>query len=203
MCAHHVRVAGHVYDEHCTNGRRPCTAGFSDCYVYHHIDHSTFTPHLGAHSFSWGGTDRPPVRNVSAHCNPTPPTPTLCGHDVVLDADQKIMPWSTTNASAGGAAGAYEYSARLVWNPPYTPVRAPAFLCTCIHCCAVCVHLSRTTPTHAKTDLCAFFRLSGWVGNTAAVCAGSRGAGSTMFRFRMATPSGISSARSRQAPEKG
>jgi hypothetical protein len=90
---------------------QPC--GISDCYAYHHIDNSTFTPHTGAHSFSWSGTRRPAVRNVSARCVPTAK---LCGHPVVLDEQQKILPWSAGNVSAGGAAGAYEHSARLAWS---------------------------------------------------------------------------------------
>jgi hypothetical protein len=89
----------------------PCTKGVSDCYAYHHIDNSTFTPHAGAHSFAWAGGRPPGVHNVSASCIPSP---VLCGHPVVLDDEQKILPWSTTNTSAGGGAGAYEHSARPV-----------------------------------------------------------------------------------------
>ena len=90
----------------------PCANGYSDCYVYHHIDNSTFTPHPGAHSFSWTGA-RPPVRNLSKACVPTPK---ICDHPVIVDDQQKILPWSANNASAGGGAGAYEYSARLAWS---------------------------------------------------------------------------------------
>lgn len=90
----------------------PCINGYSDCYVYHHIDNSTFTPHPGAHSFSWSGA-RPPVRNISTTCVPTPK---ICDHPVIVDDEEKILPWSTNNASAGGGAGAYEYSARLAWS---------------------------------------------------------------------------------------
>lgn len=43
----------------------PC--GISDCYAYHKIEKSAFTPHNGSYSFSWGGA-RPPVHPISAGC---------------------------------------------------------------------------------------------------------------------------------------
>ena len=88
----------------------PC--GISDCYAYHHVDKSTFVAHPGAFSFSWSGA-RTPVHNVSSKCTPVNK---LCDHPVVLDAEQKIMPWSSTNTSTGLGPGAYEYTARLAYS---------------------------------------------------------------------------------------